>query len=83
MQGQGTDYLVLTYLPKDADVIKNDIIVSSGMGGVIPKGIPIGRVVSVIRDSVAGTTSALIRPSVKFDQIEYVFILTQSGASKK
>ncbi|MCX6345534.1 MAG: rod shape-determining protein MreC [Armatimonadetes bacterium] len=82
VRGQGSEYLVLTYLPKDADVIANDIVVSSGMGKVIPKGLPIGRVVRVIRDTGGVTTSALIAPSVRFEQVETVFIagIGQSAA---
>lgn len=81
VQGQGADYLVLAYLPKDADVKENDIVVSSGMGQVIPKGLPIGRVVRVVRNSLAGTTSALVRPSVRLDQIDKVFVVqTGQGA---
>lgn len=75
LQGQGNDYLALSYLPKDADVKKNDIVISSGMGQVIPKGLVIGRVVKVIHNPVAGTTSALVSPSVPFDTIEQVFII--------
>ncbi len=82
VMGQGSEYLLLTYLPKDADVMPNDIVVSSGMGKVIPKGLPIGRVVKVIRDSSGGTTSALVLPSVRFEQVETVFIagIGQSAA---
>jgi rod shape-determining protein MreC len=75
LYGQGTDYLVLAYLPKDADVKLKDIVVSSGMGGVVPKGLVIGRVVKVVQNSTAGTTSALIKPSVRFDEIEQVYIV--------
>lgn len=75
LYGQGTDYLVLAYLPKDADVKLKDIVVSSGMGGVVPKGLVIGRVVKVVQNSTAGTTSALIKPSVRFDEIEQVFVI--------
>lgn len=74
VQGQGADYLVLAYLPKDADVKIGDVVVSSGIGRVIPKGLPIGRVIKVVTNSVAGTTSALLEPSVSFDQVEQVFI---------
>ncbi|MCE5324247.1 rod shape-determining protein MreC [bacterium] len=75
LYGQGTDYLVLAYLPKDADVKVKDVVISSGMGGVVPKGLVVGRVVKVVRNSTAGTTSALIKPSVRFDEIEQVFVV--------
>jgi cell shape-determining protein MreC len=44
------------------------------MGKVIPKGIPIGRVIQVVPNSLAGTTSALLKPSARYDQVEQVLI---------
>lgn len=75
LQGQGGDLLVLAYLPKDADVKKNDVVISSGSGRVIPKGLVVGRVIKVVRNNVGGTTSAFIRPSVRFDQLEQVLVV--------
>jgi rod shape-determining protein MreC len=80
LQGQGADYLVLAYLPKDADVKIKDIVISSGMGGIIPKGLVVGRVVKVVRNSLAGTTSALVRPSVSFDEVEQVLVIKSRQA---
>lgn len=75
LYGQGNDYLTLSYLPKDADVKVGDIVISSGLGRVIPKGLVIGRVVKVAHSDVTGNTTALVRPSARFDQIEQVFIV--------
>jgi len=75
LQGQGSDYLTLNYLPKDADVNESDIVVTSGMGRVIPKGFVIGRVVRVLRSPAAGSTTVLVRPSVRLDEIEEVLVV--------
>lgn len=75
LQGQGGDFLTLSYLPKDADVKTGDVVISSGMGRVIPKGFVIGRVVKVAHNKVMGSTTALVRPSIRFDQIEQVFVV--------
>ncbi len=75
LQGQGADYPLLSYLPKDADVRESDIVISAGIGKVVPKGFVMGRVVKVVRNSTAGTTAAVIRPSVEFDQVEQVFVV--------
>lgn len=80
VRGQGEGPLVLSYLPKDADVRKSDIVVSSGIGGVVPKGFVIGRVVRVIRNRSDETTSALVRPSVKVDELEQVFVAVRKQA---
>ncbi|MEN6357484.1 MAG: rod shape-determining protein MreC [Armatimonadota bacterium] len=81
LYGQGTDYLVLAYLPKDSDIKLKDVVISSGMGGVLPKGLVVGRVLKVVRNSTAGTTSALIKPSVRFDEIEQVFVVKPGQTS--
>ncbi|MGI6296140.1 MAG: rod shape-determining protein MreC [Armatimonadota bacterium] len=80
LQGQGGDYLTLSYLPKDADVKVGDVIISSGMGQMVPKGFIVGRVVKVVHNKSLGSTTALVRPSIRFDQVEHVFVVqpTQS-----
>ncbi|MEN6372179.1 MAG: rod shape-determining protein MreC [Armatimonadota bacterium] len=72
-QGQGADLLQLTYLSRDADIKKGDIIVTSGQGEIIPKGLPIGRVIDVKIES--GGKSATVRPSVKLSQTEEAFVV--------
>ena len=69
-------YLSLVSLPKEADVIKGDIIVSSGYGGVYPKGMVIGTVEQVDVDAEGGTQSAQIRPAADFSHMEEVFVIT-------
>ncbi|MBQ7525109.1 MAG: rod shape-determining protein MreC [Abditibacteriota bacterium] len=74
LQGAGTDELVLNYLAKDADIRQGDAVITSGMGGVIPKGIPVGVVTKIKRDNAAGITVADVRPAVDFDELEFVFV---------
>jgi len=74
-KGQDSDLLHLTYLAKDADITPGDIIITSGQGGVLPKGIPVGRVVKVQMESGGFMKSAEVRPSVRFDQVEEVFVV--------
>ncbi len=80
LQGQASNYLALTYLPKDADVKVSDVVVTSGMGKVIPKGFVVGRVVKVTRNLTTGMSTALVRPSVRFDEIEHVLVVRRVGA---
>lgn len=78
VKGQGSEYLVLSYLAKDSDVKESDIVVTSGIAGVVPRGLRVGRVVNVIRDQVAGTTEAIVRPSVRADQVGHVLVVKPS-----
>ena len=64
------------YLPLLADVAVGDLVVTSGMGGVFPKGIPIGRITTVERRSGALFQEATVQPTVDLSRLEEVLILT-------
>ncbi|MGI5877110.1 MAG: rod shape-determining protein MreC [Christensenellales bacterium] len=64
----------LYYLPFSADVIPGDRVLSSGMGGYYPKGIPIGEIVEVSRQSNL-QSYAIVRPYVDFAHVEDVLII--------
>lgn len=78
-RGLGEEYLVLTFLSKDADVRPGDVVVTSGLGGVYPAGIPIGTVEQVIEQRQAGMREARVKPFVQVEQIEEV-LLTRGEA---
>jgi len=65
----------LFYISKDSDVGVNDVVITSGMGDVLPKGILIGKVFSVSTDEQDLTKKIYVKPMVDFDNIEYVFIV--------
>lgn len=67
----------LRYLPLEADVKPGDVVVSSGMGDIFPKGILIGAVVGVTRDDTASMKCALVRPSVDLARLEEVLVLAR------
>ena len=67
--------LRIRYLPLLADVVVGDEVVTSGMGGVFPKGIPIGRVTAVERKSGALFQEANVQPRVDLSRLEEVVVL--------
>lgn len=66
----------LRYLPEEADVQIEDIVVTSGRGSVYPYGIPIGRVISVSSNAYSRTTEAVIQPFTDFSDLTQVMIMT-------
>ena len=65
-------------IPKTADVVENDIIVTSGFGGVYPKGIVVGRV-QVIKNEEGGLLKyAVMEPAVNFQKLEEVAVIVES-----
>ena len=67
---------LLRYLPEEADVLVEDIVVTSGRGSVYPYGIPIGRVASVSSNAYSRTTEAVVTPFVDFSDLHHLVILT-------
>ena len=63
-------------LTRDGDVIKGDKIMTSGLGGIYPKGLLIGEVMDVLDDDGGLMKHALIRPAVDFTRLEEVFVIT-------
>jgi len=64
----------LYYLPRDrTDLVPGDTVITSGIGGIYPKGIKIGSVREVLTSD--GEANAIISPSVDFVHIEEVFII--------
>ena len=68
--------LKATYIPTDADIAEGDSIETSGMGGIYPKGITIGKVKSVENTLNPLDRYALIEPAVNFSKVETVLVIT-------
>ncbi|MDD4601198.1 MAG: rod shape-determining protein MreC [Negativicutes bacterium] len=68
-------------IARDADIIKGDQIITSGFGGIYPKGLPIGQVMDVVNDKGGLLKYAVVKPAVDFDRLEEVLIIVRSRES--
>ena len=66
--------LKLYYLPKDADLQVGDTIVTSGLGGIFPKGLYVGKV-SFLADEDNGEYDACVISDVDFEHLEEVLVI--------
>ncbi|BBB89753.1 MAG TPA: rod shape-determining protein MreC [Methylomusa anaerophila] len=80
VEGNGANPLAprMVNLSRDADIIKGDKIVTSGYGGIYPKGLLIGEVGDIVNEEGGLLKYAILRPAVDFDKLEEVFIITRS-----
>ena len=63
-------------LSASPDLRAGDTIVSSGLDGVYPAGIPLGRIEKVVKSpGSAESVTAVLRPAVDFFRLEYVLVL--------
>jgi rod shape-determining protein MreC len=61
------------------DVEEGDEVISSGVGGVYPKGVRIGHVTSVSADRDELLRTARVKPTVDFGRLEQVFVVMHRG----
>jgi rod shape-determining protein MreC len=66
--------LTLNYVSNLEEVVEGDVIVTSGMDGIYPKGIAIGRVATV-RNGPRLFKLVTVEPAASLDRLEEVFIL--------
>jgi len=72
--------LYLFNIPLRTQVEPGDLIVSSGMGGIFPKGIPVGTVAELEQEEEIGIKlRAKLTPAVDLDQVSEVFVLADSA----
>ena len=57
-------------LPLDSDIVVGDRIITSGLGEVFPKGVPIGEVIEVVEEKREKYITAIIQPTVDFLRLE-------------
>lgn len=67
--------VTLSNIPMDSEIKEGDVILTSGLGGMYPKEIRIGEVISIDIDSVGLMKKALVRPYVDFDKLDGVFVV--------
>lgn len=74
--GAGSSGMILKYISKTQDVQEGDIVVSSGMSGVFPKGWLVGKVIHVDRQEAGLFLKIKVAPFVDFSKLEEVLILS-------
>jgi rod shape-determining protein MreC len=75
-EGTGaTDQLSLLYLPDTADVQQGDLLLTSGLGGLFPRGYPVGAVASVKQDTDLAYIEVIVNPSSPLDKNKEVLLL--------
>jgi rod shape-determining protein MreC len=66
--------LPLRYVPVLADVVVGDVVVTSGLDQIFPKGLVVGHV-SRVQANAALLKEVWVVPAAQFDQLEEVFVL--------
>jgi rod shape-determining protein MreC len=81
VEGEPRGTLRFKYMARDGGNLQiGDMVVTSGLGGLFPGGIPIGRVRSIDDRGAALFSYAQLSPAVDFARIDEVLLLTGGAA---
>jgi rod shape-determining protein MreC len=75
VKGSGPETFNLHYVLKSAEVEKGDYVLTSGLGGVFPKGLMVGTVAEITKSRRGMFQNIAIKPAVDFSQLEYLIII--------
>ncbi len=67
--------LILHYLPLEADVQISDLVITSGLSDLYPKGILIGKVIKIREEKSSGEVFAIVEPSANLSKLEEVLVV--------
>lgn len=79
VKGKGEGLCSMEFTTREEDVKVGDAVVSSGIGGVFPKGLPVGEVTMVKRGEYGIFQTVTIRPTVNFAHLEEVLVVLRGG----
>ncbi len=83
IRGLGSRGCELRYVLKNQDVKEGEVIMSSGIGGVFPKGLLIGVVSGVVKHDTGLFLKINVNPFVDFSKLEEVLILSTDEEENK
>ncbi len=83
VEGYSGNKCIMKYVARTEPVILNDLVLTSGFGNIYPKGLRVGTVSKIERESYGITQEIEIKPSVDFGRLEEVIVLNMSGDVNK
>jgi rod shape-determining protein MreC len=78
--GQQDGSLLIQYLPLAAKIADNDIALTSGLGGNLPRNLVVGQVTGVLKKDFDVSQSAQLRPAADYERLDVVLVITNFEA---
>ncbi len=76
IKGGTSGYCIFDYVLRKHDLNIGDTVISSGMDGVFPKGLPVGKVTNIVKQEAGIFQDVTLTPYVDFERLEEVLIVT-------
>lgn len=79
VEGYSFERCLMKYVSRTEPIILNDVVITSGLGNIYPKGIRVGTVSRIERESYGITQHVEVTPVVDFGTLEEVAVLVGQG----
>jgi len=76
VEGRPDGSLWMVWIPQEETIQIGDLVLTSGLGGNLPRGLIIGQVIAVEKQEIELAQSARLRPAVDFNRVEMVLVIT-------
>jgi len=83
VKGTSGQLCKMDYMAKSSDAVVGDRVITSGLGGVFPKGLPVGEILSVTEGDGKLFKEIDVRPCVDFSKLEEVLVIQTTNPREK
>ena len=83
VRGQSALICQLDYMVKSGDAKEGDVVITSGLGQVFPKGLPIGTISNVKEGEGTLFKEIEVTPAVDFSKLEEVLVLLRASSEEQ
>jgi len=80
VRGQPDGTLIMDFIPQEEKVKLGDVVLTSGLGGDLPRALVIGSVTQVTKRDIDLFQSATLRPAVDMNRLQVVQVITSFEA---
>ena len=80
-RGSGTATLLMRHVNSAArdQIVPGELVITSGLGGVFPCGLQIGRVLELRAETYQNSVDLVVEPLIDVSRLEYVFVIIPEG----
>lgn len=83
VEGYSKNRCMMKYVARTAPLLLGDLVMTSGLGNIYPKGIKIGKITRIEKDSYGITQHVELTPAVDFGKLEEVIVLLWENEQEK
>lgn len=77
VKGKGNLRILFDLIPKEKEIKKGDLVITSALGGVFPAGLLLGEIKEVTKSDLEPFQAAQIQPAFNIRDLEKVFIISE------